>query len=75
VSRVVVGQYEGEAPKVPAEPPAADDAGVAEATAPPPPVAHAEGEPSLDDIISRAEAQEALFPAAFEEDSRDVPKK
>jgi molecular chaperone GrpE len=33
-----------------------------------PAVAPAEGEPSLEEIISRAEAQEALFPDAFEKE-------
>jgi molecular chaperone GrpE len=76
-SRVAVGQYQGEPAEAPAEPPARESLGESQ-TAPPPPspaVSHVEGEPSLDDIISRAEAQEALFPDAFEEDSRPAPKK
>lgn len=68
-SRVVVGQYHGE--------PVAATSEEAEAPPPPeppqppaePPAESAEGgsEPSLEDIVSQAEAQEALFPAAFEE--------
>ena len=74
-SRVVVGQLQGEAATTPAKPPVEEMVGASEAAAPPAPAPHAEGEQSLDEIISRAEAQEALFPAAFEEDSRPAPKK
>jgi molecular chaperone GrpE len=75
-SRVVVGQFQGEGATPAAEPKSGDYVGEAETAAPPPPqTPHAEGEPSLNDIIARAEAQEALFPDAFEEDTRDVPKK
>jgi molecular chaperone GrpE len=38
------------------------------------PAAAAEGEPSLDEIISRAEAQEALFPDAFEKEGAEEKK-
>jgi molecular chaperone GrpE len=57
-SRVVVGQYHGE----PVAPPSAhpEPAPVEEKAPDPAP------EPSLEDIVSRAEAQEALFPNAFE---------
>ena len=78
VSRVVVGQFEGEgATAATAEPapPEAAPASVAPAAPPPPAAAPTEGEPSLDDIISRAEAQEALFPDAFEEDADQIRKK
>lgn len=57
-SRVVVGEYS--APAAPSAPPAEAAAG----TAP-------EEGPSLEEIIARTEAQEALFPSAFEEPSRD----
>ena len=58
-SRVVVGQYHGE----PVAPPSAHpESPAVEET----PGAAAAGEPSLEDIVSRAEAQEALFPNAFE---------
>ena len=76
VSRVVVGQFGGEgATAAPASPPG-DSIGEAEPeTKPLPQVAHAEGEPSLDDIIARAEAQEALFPDAFEDEPDKIRKK
>ncbi len=72
-SRVVVGEYPQDAS---AAPPAAE-------FEPPPAIAEAEaveaeprapGEPSLEDIISRAEAQEALFPGAFDDDDDDDAK-
>lgn len=64
VSRVIVGQYSAEelAPPPPPGPP-------------PEPPAPADGEPTLEEIVARAEAQEALFPGAFEEDDQEVPKK
>lgn len=66
-SRVVVGEY----PQGAAQPePAADfvaPPSVAEA-APAEDEPRGPGEPSLEDIISRAEAQEALFPGAFDDD-------
>jgi len=61
-SRVVVGQYHGEPvapPSAHPEPTPVEDQ---------PPAAPAASEPSLEDIVSRAEAQEALFPGAFEEE-------
>jgi molecular chaperone GrpE len=60
-SRVVVGQYHGEPVAATAahpEPPAAEE--------PPAEPPQGQGDTSLEDIVSRAEAQEALFPAAFE---------
>jgi molecular chaperone GrpE len=62
-SRVVVGQYHGE--PVAASEDRGEDSPV---EAPPvePEAAPQEAEPSLEDIVSRAEAQEALFPDAFE---------
>ena len=72
-SRVVVGEY----------PQGAAAAARAEDFEPPPSIAEASGvdaeprapgEPSLDDIISRAEAQEALFPGAFDDDPKDDQK-
>jgi molecular chaperone GrpE len=75
-SRVAVGQFEGEgATPVPASPPGSYVGEAEPETKPIPQMAHAEGEPSLDDIISRAEAQEALFPDAFEDEADKVPKK
>jgi molecular chaperone GrpE len=72
-SRVVVGEYAGEIPaaEVP-EPEAPATIPPAPAEAAPPAVAEeppapAETGPSLEDIVSRAEAQEALFPGAFED--------
>jgi molecular chaperone GrpE len=59
-SRVVVGQFHGEPvapPSAHPDPPPVEDKA---------PDAAAGGEPSLEDIVSRAEAQEALFPNAFE---------
>jgi molecular chaperone GrpE len=66
-SRVVVGQFHGEPVAAPADHEEAaserPEAPAVEAAPEPP----AEGsEPSLEDIVSRAEAQEALFPKAFE---------
>ena len=73
-SRVIVGHYPGGEPAPqtgaaavgaeasPAEAGPRGGAGTEPGTA----AAAAEGEPSLDEIISRAEAQEALFPDAFE---------
>lgn len=72
-SRVIVGEYpqgdgSPESEPAPTPPPAFE---------PPPPAAEADdldaeprtpGEPSLEDIISRAEAQEALFPGAFDDE-------
>jgi molecular chaperone GrpE len=64
-SRVVVGQYHGEPVAAPPEP--GDVPPAPETPDAPPPEPTAEGsEPSLEDIVSRAEAQEALFPKAFE---------
>lgn len=78
-SRVVVGEYSGDAaaqavgaPGIDASPveeehgleAAAEPAAVAEAGSLPEPA----GEPSLEEIINRAEAQEALFPQAFDEE-------
>jgi GrpE len=64
-SRVVVGQFHGEPVAAPPEP--GDAPPAPEAPEAPPPEPAAEGsEPSLEDIVSRAEAQEALFPKAFE---------
>lgn len=78
-SRVVVGEYSGDplesvAAPVPETSPieeAQGAGGLAEAApavtdAPPEP--EGEGEPSLEEIINRAEAQEALFPQAFDEE-------
>ncbi len=73
-SRVVVGEYPGgvpaaevpepEAPAtIPPTPPRATPPAIAEEPPPQP----AETGPSLEDIVSRAEAQEALFPGAFED--------
>jgi molecular chaperone GrpE len=76
-SRVVVGRFEGEQVAEEAGP-AVPDEQSSEAepeTRPLPQVSHAEGEPSLDDIISRAEAQEALFPDAFQDEADRIPKK
>jgi len=62
-ARVVVGQYHGEPVAAPT---------VAEESAPPPVAeAPAEAEPSLEDIVSRAEAQEALFHEAFDKVEKD----
>ncbi len=70
-SRVVVGEHLGQTPAT--EPAPGATAGEPEhalAELPDPEVAQAPGgEPSLEDIISRAEAQEALFPQAFDEDT------
>lgn len=85
-SRVVVGRFEGEGVAVEAAPRAPGEyIGEPEPEQPPEPpepetrplpqVGHAEGEPSLDEIISRAEAQEALFPDAFEGEPDRIPKK
>jgi molecular chaperone GrpE len=68
-SRVVVGEFKGAS--VSADPAAASTAEIAAAVEPPqegtpqepPPPA---GEPTLEEIVSRAEAQEALFPGAFD---------
>jgi molecular chaperone GrpE len=66
-SRVVVGEHaSGGAPPPAPEPPkeqAEEAAAPAEAGSP-------AGEPSLEEIINRAEAQEALFPQAFDEDEK-----
>ena len=73
-SRVVVGEYPG-GPERAAETTEVGDAlealgpaPEAEAPADPP------GEPSLEDIVTMAEAQEALFPEAFDDDE-DEPEK
>ncbi len=64
-SRVVVGQYHGEPVAAPPDPVVVPPE--QEAPEAPPPEPTVEGsEPSLEDIVSRAEAQEALFPKAFE---------
>jgi molecular chaperone GrpE len=60
-SRVVVGQYHGEPVAASAAETETPGAGETAAAGP-----VAEPEPSLEDIVSRAEAQEALFPDAFE---------
>ena len=67
-SRVVVGEFKGG----PAEGPADASPAEIEAAAEPPPEPSTEvrpapaGEPTLEEIVSRAEAQEALFPGAFD---------
>ena len=67
-SRVVVGEFKD----APATDPAAASPAEIDAAAEPPPESAPEepapppGEPSLEDIVSRAEAQEALFPDAFD---------
>jgi molecular chaperone GrpE len=70
-SRVVVGEYLQDAP---ADTPAEIDADALASHSTPADAAELEpepsvpGEPSLEDIVSRAEAQEALFPGAFDDD-------
>jgi hypothetical protein len=64
VSRVAVGQY-GAAAAEPAPTPAPVPK---EAKEGPP------GEPSLEEIVSRAQAQEALFPDAFEPSGEHDPE-
>jgi hypothetical protein len=79
--RVAIGEYHGTPP--PAEP---DETPLASLTETPlleaepepfadPPAPHddeaaGEAEPSLEEIVARAEAQEALFPDAFEEPAK-----
>jgi molecular chaperone GrpE len=85
-SRVIVGRFDGEGVTAEAAPRAPGEyIGEAEPEQPPEPpepemrplaqVGQAEGEPTLDDIISRAEAQEALFPDAFEGEPDGIRKK
>ncbi len=70
-SRVVVGEFPGgaETPATPVAEPAVETAADAAAEVAP----ESAGEPSLEEIINRAEAQEALFPQAFdgEEEKKD----
>ena len=70
-ARVVVGQYHGEPVAAPPPPQDASEAPPSRAPEPSPPDATLEGEPSLEDIVSRAEAQEALFHEAFDEPDKD----
>jgi molecular chaperone GrpE len=68
-SRVIVGEYKGELAVPPAEVAEAPTEPIAAAPEPPPEEEERLLEPSelsLDEIIARAEAQEALFPDAFE---------
>jgi molecular chaperone GrpE len=73
-SRVIVGEHTGE-PKAPAEPAPAEPESAAVLTASATRAAAtdapAPGEPSLEEIVSRAEAQEALFPGAFEDAKKE----
>ena len=65
-SRVVVGQYAGPSTGTPAEAPPEEKsrrAGERKASG--------GGEPSLEDIVTRAEAQEALFPGTFDKGKGD----
>ncbi|HET7294757.1 MAG TPA: nucleotide exchange factor GrpE [Vicinamibacteria bacterium] len=74
-SRVVVGEYPGGALAAPQG--GADVAHALEALAEPAPEAESAGqpgEPSLEDIVSRAEAQEALFPEAFDDEDEEPSK-
>lgn len=87
--RVAIGEYRG-APQPTGEPEGAPLAGLTVASQPepaqsddtndtPPPerqndVASGDSEPSLEEIVARAEAQEALFPDAFEEPAADKDK-
>lgn len=64
-SRVVVGEYRGAAQ------PAPEAAAPAPSAAARPAAEEGEAGLSLEDIIARAEAQEALFPAAFEDPSTE----
>lgn len=67
-SRVVVGQYTGPSGDAPVEPPPQGEAPAQETRRP------VAGEPSLEEIVARAEAQEALFPGGLDkgEDEEDT---
>jgi molecular chaperone GrpE len=71
VSRVIVGEYPQPAAEVP---PDAQDISPPPPPGPPVPPLALPGEPSLEEIVSKAEAQEALFPEGFSEDPEKTEK-